>query len=124
MVKSRENLGAAYAFFTGIILAVILGVFNSYSTKTSESSIFYIILVLLGLSIGFLNIVDKNTITFLLASVSLVIVGGLGNNTLIFISNLSPILSILKDILSNLLVLFIPATIVVALKTVFSISKI
>jgi hypothetical protein len=124
MVKSRENLGAAYAFFTGIILAVILGILNRYSVTEGANTIFYILLVVLGLSIGFLNIIDKNTITFLLASVSLVIVGGLGNNTLIFISNLSPILSILKDILSNLLVLFIPATIVVALKTVFSISKV
>jgi|TARA_Y100000310_G_scaffold345210_1_gene462734 hypothetical protein len=124
MVKSRENLAAAYAFFTGIVLAVALGILNRYSETLSANSIFYVLLVLLGLAVGFLHTTDKNTITFLLASVSLVIVGGQGNNTLIFISNLSPILSILKDILSNLLVLFIPATIVVALKTVFSLSNI
>ncbi len=124
MVKSRENLVPAYAFFAGIILAVILGFLNKYSPSTSTNSFFYILLVVIGLTIGFVHTSDKNTTTFLLASVSLVIVGGLGNNTLLFISNLSPILGILKDILSNLLVLFIPATIVVALKTVFSIASI
>lgn len=124
MVKSKENLPAAYAFFAGIILAVLLGLINRYSETTSVNSFFYIILVILGLVIGFLHTTNKTTITFLLASVSLVVVGGLGNNTLIFISNLSPILSILKDILSALLVLFIPATIVVALKTVFSLTNI
>ena len=124
MVSSKENLPAAYAFFTGIILAIMLGVLNKYSPSTTTNSLFYILLVLIGVTIGFLHTTDKNTTTFLLASVSLVIVGGMGNNTLIFISNLSPILAILRDIMSNLLVLFIPATIVVALKTVFSITSI
>jgi hypothetical protein len=124
MVTSKENLLAAYAFFAGVIIAVMLGFISKYSPSTSTNSFFYILLVAIGLIIGFLHTSDKNTITFLIASVSIVIVGGQGNSTLIFISNLSPILDILKDILNNLLVLFIPATIVVALKTVFSIASI
>jgi hypothetical protein len=123
MVKSRDNLSAAYAFFAGIILAVALGLFNQYSGTITVNSTFYVILVILGLVIGFLHTTNKDSITFLLASVSLIVVGGLGSNTLIFISNLSPILSILRDVLSNLLVLFVPATIIVALKTVFSLSN-
>jgi peptidase E len=124
MVKSRENLPAAYAFLTGIVLAVFLGAATRYSENATLTNSFYITLVILGLVIGSLHTTNKDTITFLLASVSLVVVGGLGNNTLIFISELSPILSLLKDILGNLLVLFVPATIVVALKTVFSLSNI
>ena len=122
MVKSRENLIGAYAFLAGVILAVILGLFDK--ALSGMYTIIYTTLVILGLIVGFLNTGDKDTKTFLLASVSLIIVGGLGNNTLIFMSNLSPVLATLKNISSALLVLFIPATIIVVIKTVFSIAKI
>ncbi len=124
MVRARENLIGAYAFLIGVVLAIILGVFGGGS-RAGSTSILYVVLVVLGLLVGLLiNTTDKNTNTFLFASLSLVIVGGLGNSTLIFIYNLSPVLGILNDILSALLVLFIPATIMVALKTVFAITKI
>lgn len=122
MVRAKEKLVGAYAFLFGIVLAVALGLFQS--KLTAMTTAFYSLLVIIGLIVGFLNSVDKNTNTFLIASLSLVIVGGLGNNTLMFISNLSPILSSLSNILSALLVLFIPATIIVALKTVFSIASV
>jgi hypothetical protein len=123
MVKSRENLIGAYSFLIGVVLAVAIGIFNKYFAGTT-SNVAYVILVVLGIIIGFVNVADKDSITFLLASLALVIVGGLGNNTLIFISNINPILGALSDVMSSLLVLFIPATIIVALKTVFSIAKI
>lgn len=122
MVKSKENLAAAYAFLAGIILAVVLGL--TTQTLTKPNTFFYIILVALGALIGYLNAGDKDSTTFLFASVSLVVVGGLGNSTLVFIAGLSPVLGVLNDILRSLLVLFIPATIIVALKVVFSIAKV
>ncbi len=122
MVKSKENLLGAYAFLTGVVMAVLLGLLQK-SLDSSTSNIPYIILAVIGIFIGILNVGDKDTITFLWASVSLVIVSGLGQNSLIYLSTI-PIVSSLNAILSALLVLFIPATIIVALKTVFSISKI
>lgn len=122
MVKSRENLVGAYAFLVGVILAIVLGLLQK-SLSSSASNIPYSILVVLGIIVGSLNVGDKDSITFLGASISLVIVAGLGQSVLIYISTI-PILSNLNAILSALLVLFVPATIIVALKTVFSISKI
>lgn len=122
MVKSRENLVGAYAFLVGVILAIILGL--STQTLTKPNTIFYIILVILGIIIGYLNSGDKESMTFLFASISIVIVGGQGNSTLVFMSNLSPVLSILNNVLRALLVLFIPATVIAALKVVFSTTKI
>ena len=118
MAQAKEKMIGAWAFAAGIVLAVIIGLFSF------KSSWAYILLVLLGLMIGFLNVGDKDSMTFLLASLALVIVSGMGNNTLIFISNLSPVLESLSDVLSSLLVLFVPATVIVALKTVFSIARI
>ena len=123
MVKSKENLIGAYAFLIGVILAVVAGLFQRHLIGFA-STILYALLVILGLIIGFVNVNDKDSITFLLAGLALVVVSALGNNTLIFISNISPVLSWLSDILSALLVLFVPATIIVALKTVFSIAKV
>lgn len=121
MVKSKENLIVAYAFLIGVILAVILGLSTRY---VRPNNFFYILLVILGVVIGYLNSGDKDSINFLFAIVSLVIVSGLGNSTLVFISQLSPVLDVLNNVLRSLLVLFIPATIIVALKVVFSMAKV
>jgi len=123
MVRSRENLIAAWAFLVGVVVAILIGLFAEQLAGIARH-VLYILLVVLGLFVGYLIVEDKGSATFLIASVSLVIVSGLGNNSLMFISNLSPILAYLVKVLSALLVLFIPATIVVALKSVFSITKI
>ena len=122
MVKSKENLLGAYAFLVGVILSVIMGLLQK-SIVGSASNIPYIILVLLGVLVGTLNVGDKDSMTFLFASVSLVIVSGFGQSALIYVSSV-PVLSSLSAILAALLVMFVPATIIVSLKTVFSIAKI
>jgi hypothetical protein len=123
MVRSKENLIAAWAFLIGIILAIVLGLFAESFTGVSRN-VLYIGLVVLGLVVGFLIVGDKDAMNFLIAAVSLVVVSGLGNNSLLFIANISPILTYIVKILSALLVMFIPATIIVALKTVFSMTTI
>jgi hypothetical protein len=122
MVKSRENLVGAYAFLIGVILAIIFGLFNSSLEKAG--GLFYSTLVLIGLIVGFANTSDKEARTFLFASLALVIVGALGKDALIFIAKDNYVVSSLRNILGSLLVLFVPATIIVALKTVFAMAKV
>jgi len=121
-VKSRENLLGAYAFLVGVILAVGFGLFNE--SLESAGGLFYSALVIIGLIVGFMNVGDKNSGTFLMASVSLVVVGALGAEPLKYIALDNYVVTALRNVLGSLLVLFVPATIVVALKTVFSVSKI
>ncbi|MFZ5954972.1 MAG: hypothetical protein ACOYT4_00975 [Nanoarchaeota archaeon] len=125
MVKSKENLIGAWAFLIGIIISIVIGLLNVNSSSyiSSTSSMPYAILVILGFIIGFLNVGDKDCMTFLFASLALVIVSRFGQDTFIYMSQI-PILNSLNSILSALLVLFIPATIIVVLKTVFSIAKV
>ena len=123
MVKSRENLIGAYAFLVGVILAVLVGILQQSFDVAKASSIPYAVLVVLGIALGFFNFDDKDSYTFLLASLSLVIVSGFGQTALVYVAAV-PILSSLTAVLSALMVMFVPATIVVALKTVFSIAKI
>ncbi|RMD46083.1 hypothetical protein D6829_00435 [Candidatus Pacearchaeota archaeon] len=123
MAKSRESLIGAYAFLAGVILAVILGLFNkSFEEAGSE---FYTALILIGVIVGFMNSGDKNSSVFLLASLSLVIVGALGPEPIRYVAPKNNfIVRALQNVLGSLLVLFVPTTIIVALKTAFAMSKV
>jgi len=122
MVRSKENLWGAYAFLIGVVLAVMLGLFND--SLESAGGLFYSALVLIGLIVGAANVSDKNSQTFLLASLSIVIVGALGVDSLKYITLNNYSVASLRNVLGSLSLLFIPATVVVALKTVFSMAKI
>ena len=122
MVKSKENLLGAYAFLVGVVLAVIFGVFNG--ALEQAGGLFYSTLVVIGLIVGFMNVGDKDSTTFLMASLSLVIVGALGMEPLKYIALNNFVVDTLRNVLGSLLMLFVPATIVVALKTVFAMAKI
>jgi hypothetical protein len=122
MVRSKENLMGAYAFLVGVVFAVIIGLTQKLFDIT-YSNVPYAFLVILGIIIGILNVGNKDSLTFLIASLSLVIVSGFGQSALIYISNI-PVLSSLTSILASLILLFIPATIIVALKVVFNIARV
>ena len=111
MPKGKSNLVGAWAFLIGIVLAVVFAFFD-------VSGLWWMgwILFVLGLIIGFLNISDSETQPFLLAGVVLVIIASLGNSA--FTS-----LAYIPALLKNVLALFVPATIVVAIKSVFSIAR-
>jgi len=122
MVRSRENLVGAYAFLIGVVLAVVFGLFNK--SLAEAGGLFYSALVVIGLIVGFMNVGDRDSTTFLMASLSLVIVGALGMEPLKYIALNNYAVAVLSNVLSSLLLLFVPATIVVALKTVFAMAKI
>jgi len=112
--KSKKNSIGAWAFLIGVILAIVLGLFNNY-LGTNSTYILWILIVL-GIIVGLLNITGKESSGFLLASLALVIVGYMGRSVLEIIPQVG-------SILSALLVLFIPATIIVALKNMFDMAK-
>ncbi len=101
-----------WAFLIGVLLAVIFGFIPEGAI--GGAAILQWILVILGLIIGLLNIAEKEVQPFLLAGAVLVIVSAMGGN--VFTGYLS-------TILKNLLTLFVPATIIVALKSVFGMAK-
>ncbi len=109
--KNKGNLVGAWAFLIGVILAVIIGLIG-----TEVSTVILGLLVILGLIVGILNVGDKDVNTFLIAAAVLVIVSWMGSDAL-------GVISVLGKILNALLVMFIPATVIVALKAVFAIAK-
>jgi hypothetical protein len=118
MIRSRESLVGAWAFLIGIILALIIGIIGKINPIVLG------ILAVLGVIVGYF-VTEKDSHTFLLAAVSLVIVSFAGIQGLVLSAAILgvDIGEIISTILGALLVLFVPATVVVALKMVFSISK-
>lgn len=128
VVKSRENSISAWTFLLGIVLAILIGISTTFLPLTKiarYSSPIYGILILLGLIVGFsIDVSGRDSQTFLLIGVVLVIVSRFGmesvTGSLIGIG----IGDAVTSTFSALLTLFVPATIVVAIKAVFSITKI
>ena len=109
MAKARSTLGS-WAFLIGVIIAVVLGFLGKI-----EPTIGWL-LVIIGLIVGILNIAEKEVQNFLMAGTVLVIVSSLGADVLSVVPQL-------EGVLNAFLFMFVPATIIVALKHVFSLAK-
>lgn len=128
MIKSRENSIGAWAFLIAVIFAIVIGLLISLmplSSLPKYSSFVYLILVILGLIVGAsINTAGRDSQTFLISGAIIVIVSRFGME-----SAISSLIGIgIGDVVSSafaaLLALFIPATIIVALKTVFGLAQV
>jgi len=113
--KFKGNIAGAWAFLIGIVIAVTLGGFSAQVTGTTQEIVLWL-LILLGLIVGLLNITQKESSGFLLTILALVIVSYFGRTILMIIPTLG-------SVLGALLVLLVPTTIIVALKSVFEMAK-
>ena len=123
-IKSRESLIGARVFFVGIVLAVLVGIFSGLQITTVSNYLILSILAFLGLVVGYF-VSERNVQTFLFASVSVVLVSFAGIQGMVLDAAIRGIAigKMISSILGALLFLFVPSSIVVAIKTVFSIAK-
>ena len=110
MAKNKGNMIGGWAFLIGVVLAVILGLLGNVNATWTY------VLVIAGLIIGLLNIADEEATPFLMSGVSLIIASALG-------ATVMENVSILNGVLQTLLMIFVPATIVVAIKNAFSLAR-
>lgn len=117
MAKNRgRDLLGSWSFLIGVVLAVVLGtgLLGAYNVTITW------VLVLIGLVVGLLNITGKEVQPFLISGTVLIIASSLGTSGL---SSVPSAGTILEGILGALLLVFVPATIIVALKNVFSLAR-
>jgi len=112
--KGGNKIGS-WAFLIGVILALLLGIISAFGGGAMSGGMTYI-LVILGIIIGLLNIADEETAPFLMSGAVLVIVSALGQSVISGVG-------LFEGILNALILLFVPATIIVALKNVFALAK-
>jgi len=129
VIKAKENSFGAWAFLVGVVLAILIGIsassFLSIEGITSYSAEIYAILVIIGVVVGFsIKISGQDYQPFLVASAILVIVSKFGMESVTGSLIGVGIGDTVSSTFSALLALFVPATIIVALKSVFSLAKI
>jgi len=116
----EEKIGH-YSFIGGVIIAFVLGLVP-IETLGDIAPLLTSLLVLLGLIVGFLNVTGKETKEFLMVSAVLIIAAGVGgaSDTLGSVQSIGPYLS---DIFAQILAFVVPATIIVALKDIWSLGQ-
>lgn len=110
--RSAPKVGE-WAFLVGTLLAIVLGVFPAALPQLTVTSV----LVVLGLIVGLVNITSKESHTFLLAAVALLVAGSAGYGVLPGIGNY------LGSVLTNISTFVAPAAIIVALKAIYDLAK-
>ena len=101
-----------YAFIAGVVLAVLIALIPQL-----RGDIAVWILVILGVIVGLLNVTAKETVSFLVAALALIIASSASALTL------ATIWTGLTSILGNVIIFVSPAAIVVALKTVYALAE-
>lgn len=107
-----------WAFIVGVLIAVIIGLFSGNLTGDTKGWL-VLLLVVLGLIVGFLNITESETTPFLVAAIALLITGTASESLRI----IPTIGGYLAGIVAAIAVFVAPAAIVVALKAIQSLAK-
>lgn len=104
---------AHYAFFAGLVIAIIAGFFREYLSP----EVLVTTLVILGTLVGLFNLTAKETTPFLTAAIALMLAG---------IVNLGLIPAVglyLRSILSNIVVFVVPGAIIVGMKAIWKLAS-
>lgn len=110
----NENQIGSWAFLIGLVAAVVLGIGLSADYK----QVLVWLLFFLGIVVGLLNITAQETQSFLTAGTVLALLSFLGVQVGVFES--APFVT---NILRAILTLFIPATVIVALKAIYMLAQ-
>jgi len=123
---ASQKLGG-YAFLVALIIAIIAGIVATFMSDMMAglTGIVTLVLVILGLVVGFLNIHDKHISDFLIATIAVAMVGGTAGG-LIGINAFLPGLQIgtlVATIVINIVAIAGAAALVVGLKQILALAK-
>ena len=115
MAKKLNQFGS-WAFLIGVLLAVIAGVVSGLELGNIDSAIMTPILLVIGAIVGLFNIKGGESMPFLFSGLTLIIAS-------VFGAGITATVPVVSATLASLLVIFVPATIIVAIKNVFVLAK-
>jgi len=116
-----QTIGS-WAFLVGILLAILSGVISL--ALPAIAGFLPLVLVILGLAVGFLNIGDREIQAFLIAGIALLVVGIPNSVLLSKLDLIVPKLGTAMVIMLQTIALFAaPAVLVVSLKAFYMLSK-
>lgn len=119
MAMDMQQIGG-WAFIGGVLIAILAGLVTGLGMTIP--GLIALVLVVLGVVVGFLNINDKEMDKFLIAAIALMAAGTAG---LVQIDSVvAPLGTILQNMVSNIAIFVAPAALVVALKAVHKLGSI
>ena len=105
------------AFLVGFVIAILAGIAQGAGMLTADLiGLVGLVLVILGIVVGVLNIEPKEAVSFLLASVALILTRNAGFNLL-------PFGNFLQAIVDNVAVFVAPAALIVAIMAIHALAK-
>jgi hypothetical protein len=119
--RRRDSSLGSWAFTIGVVIAVLLGALGG-SLGEGWQQWLTVGLIVIGLIVGFFNVTGDEAMSFLTTTAILVVVMYTGGQTLEQFSS-NWVLNVIKSIFQSLNLLFVPATLVVAVKTVFALAR-
>ena len=113
------NIGY-WAFLIGILIAIVAGiVFASGALDAQSAGMVAVVLVILGIIVGFLNILDKDLSTFLIAVIALTAAGASAGGIGTWIPYVGMTIA---SIVSYIVLFVMPATVIVAVKVIWDLA--
>lgn len=122
VAKKMVNKVLAYAFMTGIVVALVLGLVSAVVSQISPAlpAILTSVLILAGVGVGFANITESETRDYILFVTALVVVLALGGSTL---GQVKYIGGYLQSVLGSLMTFVLPSVVIVGVRAIFRLAK-
>ncbi len=120
--KKTMNTVLAYAFTSGIVIALLLGLVSPLVAKVNPMlpAILTSVLILAGIGVGFANITENETRDYILYVTALVIVLSMGGSALGQIQTIGPYL---ESVLWSLMTFVLPSVVIVSVRAIFRLAK-
>ena len=106
-----------FAFILGLIIAVVVGLLAAFGVMGMGNAVIIIILLILGILIGILNISKEEMVPMLVATIALIVVGGVFAPLKVALLG-----TILDNIVSLIATLMAPAAVIVAVKALVAVG--
>ena len=114
-----ENKVIAYAFTTGVVVALILGLISAIVPATAVPYLTSL-LILAGIVVGFFNITPTETSNYVLFVTAIVVVTSLSQGLLAAVQYIGPYL---ESVLASIMAFIVPSVIVVGLRAVLNLAE-
>ena len=120
IIKMKAKIGE-WAFIAFVMIAILAGLAAGIGGDVALGWV-TLVMVILGIIIGFTTIKTKEASTFLMAAIAL-LVANAGGVFLTIDQVLAPVGSIINAIVTNIAAFVAPAAIILAIKAIIGITK-
>jgi hypothetical protein len=122
---ASQKIGG-YAYLLGIVIAVLAGIVGALAPTAigaGTAGIILLVLVVLGLIIGYLNINDKRISDFLIATIAIAMIGGTAGGLAVLDTWVAPLGTLCVLVVRNILAVAAAAALVVGMKQIMALAK-